>query len=108
MSRSEAIVINRGELQQALNELDEEDFSGKDRPIDNGNRLFDKLMSNKGPAATSPPAPPMDAEVVRLVKAARGVLLDDTIPRPEAWRELNQASEAFADRMPPNDEPEAG
>ena len=45
----------------------------------------------------------MDEDVTRLVIAARKVAFEDQ--SPEALRELDQASEAFADRVPWDDEP---
>lgn len=44
------------------------------------------------------------ADVVRLVIAARIVAHEDK--SPEAIKELDEASEAFADRVPWDDEPE--
>lgn len=46
------------------------------------------------------------ADVRRLVIAARNVAFDDG-PSREALRELDQASEAFAERIPWDDEPES-
>lgn len=46
----------------------------------------------------------LSADVVRLVIAARGVAFDDH-PTPEALRKLDAASEAFADRVPWEDQP---
>ena len=47
--------------------------------------------------------PSLPADVVRLVVAARIVAFEDQ--SPEALAELDQASEAFADRVPWEDEP---
>jgi len=44
-------------------------------------------------------------DVVRLVIAARMVAFGDSAPDHAAIRELDQASEAFADRVPWHDEP---
>lgn len=46
----------------------------------------------------------LPADVVRLVIAARVVAFTDQ--GPEAIKELDKASEAFADRVPWDDEPE--
>jgi hypothetical protein len=47
---------------------------------------------------------PLPPDVVRLVIAARIVAFEDQ--GPEAIKELDAASEAFADRVPWEDEPE--
>lgn len=48
---------------------------------------------------------PLPPDVVRLVIAARNVAFEDQ-PSREALKELDEASEAFADRVPWEDEPE--
>jgi hypothetical protein len=62
MSRSEAIVVNRGELEQALREwesdAEREDWSEREddeRFRDSADYLFDKLKANKGGKAVEPP-----------------------------------------------------
>lgn len=49
-------------------------------------------------------AAPVPADVRRMVIAARIVVFEDQ--GPEAIKELGEASEAFADRVPWDDEPE--
>ncbi len=44
-------------------------------------------------------------DVKRLVIAAREVAFGDQPPSPEAIKELDSASEAFADRVPWEDQP---
>lgn len=48
----------------------------------------------------------LPADVVRLVIAARVAAFEDHIQDPTVRRELDEASEAFADRVPWQDEPE--
>lgn len=48
---------------------------------------------------------PLPDDVVRLVIAARIVAFEDR--SPEAIKELDEASEAFADRVPWEDDPNA-
>jgi len=60
-------------------------------------------MDAVGPRPDSKPELP--ADVVRLVIAARNVAFEDQ-PSREALKELDEASEAFADRVPWEDEPE--
>lgn len=53
---------------------------------------------------TTPATQQVPADVARLVVAAREAVFED--PSPERTAELNAASEAFADRVPWDDEPE--
>lgn len=70
-----------------------------------GHLMVDHLPHRKEilcPEVIAPLAP----DVVRLVVAARGVAFEDQ-PSREALKELDEASEAFADRVPWEDEPDA-
>ena len=63
--------------------------------------LAELLAASPAPAPAAGVGLPQD--VVRLVIAAREVAYSD--PTPETFRELDKASEAFADRVPWEDEP---
>jgi hypothetical protein len=65
--------------------------------------VLEKIRASLASEAT-PVASALPDDVVRLVIAARVVAYGD--PTPEETRELDKASEAFADRVPWDDEPE--
>jgi hypothetical protein len=67
-----------------------------DRALQKAKVIMDTLLP--APAALAP-------DVVRLVIAARNVAFDDPCD-DDARQELDAASEAFADRVPWEDEPE--
>jgi len=56
-------------------------------------------------AALAAPAPAIPDDVVRLVIAAREVAFDTSGPTDEAIKELDAASEAFASRVPWENDP---
>jgi hypothetical protein len=61
-------------------------------------------MTTQSPSAMSPELLPQD--VIRLVIAARKVAFGDASPSPEDMLELDRAAEAFADRVPWQNEPD--
>lgn len=66
-------------------------------------RLTARQMERDGIATSRDPLP---SDVVRLVIAARVAAFEDHIADREVRRELDTASEAFADRVPWENQPE--
>lgn len=109
-----AVPARGGEMERAARECDAlaDDYSGKveadpDRADDHARRADACAECAEAIRAITDAAPArLPQDVINLVIAARNVAFDTSGPTSEYLAALDKASEAFADRVPWEDEPE--